>query len=145
MGGWVVGRHLHIEYWYLLCVINPSHTFRLTFFKPCTVVTNILKMCMWLSKKCSDIFRKIYMKLNLVDFPACFDRQCFLCIINSSHTFRLTFFKLCTVVMDKLKICIWHFESVQSFFKKFTCSWALGWHSSNCEQLWAHWRWVCDS
>jgi hypothetical protein len=26
-----------------------------------------------------------------------------LCVINVSHTFRLTFFKLCTVVMDTLK------------------------------------------
>jgi hypothetical protein len=32
--------------WYLLCVINSSHIFRLTFFKPCIVVMDTLKMCM---------------------------------------------------------------------------------------------------
>jgi hypothetical protein len=29
-----------------------------------------------------------------------------LCVMNSFHTFKLTFFKLCTVVMDTLKICM---------------------------------------
>ena len=33
---------------YLLCVINSSYIFKLTFFKPCTVVMDTLKMCMWL-------------------------------------------------------------------------------------------------
>jgi hypothetical protein len=31
---------------YLLCAISSSHTFKLTIFKPCTVVMDILKMCM---------------------------------------------------------------------------------------------------
>jgi hypothetical protein len=43
-----------------------------------------------------------------------------LCVINSSHTFRLTFFKPCTVVMDTLKMCMWLFGSVWTFFIKFT-------------------------
>jgi hypothetical protein len=79
---------------YLLCVINSSYTFRLTFFKSFTVVMDILKIWM-----CSDIFRKkktnIY--LNLVIFPACF-------VITP-----------------------------------------LGWHSSNLAQLlWTDWRCACD-
>jgi hypothetical protein len=41
-----------------------------------------------------------------------------LCVINSSHTFTLTFFKLCTVLMDTLKICMWLFGSAWTFFKK---------------------------
>jgi hypothetical protein len=44
-------------------------------------------------------------------------------VINSSHNFRLTFFKLFTVVMNTLKICMWLFESVWTLFGKFICSW----------------------
>jgi uncharacterized membrane protein len=46
-----------------------------------------------------------------------------LCVINSFYTFRLTFSKLYTVVMDTLKMCMWLFGSVWTFFEKFTCSW----------------------
>jgi hypothetical protein len=46
-----------------------------------------------------------------------------LCVINSSHTFRLTFFKPCIVVIDTLKMCMWLFGSIRTFFEKFPCSW----------------------
>jgi hypothetical protein len=42
-----------------------------------------------------------------------------LCEINFSHTFRLTS-KLCTVVMDILKMWMLLFGSVQTFFEKST-------------------------
>jgi hypothetical protein len=44
-------------------------------------------------------------------------------VINSSHTFRLTSFKPCTVIMDRLKMCMWLFGRLQTLFEKFTCSW----------------------
>jgi hypothetical protein len=42
-----------------------------------------------------------------------------LCVINSSHTSRLTFSELCTVV-DRLKMCTWLFRSVWTFFETLT-------------------------
>jgi hypothetical protein len=46
------------------------------------------------------------------------------CVIKSSHTFWLTFFIPCTVVMDTLKMCNCVFGSFRTlFFFKFTCSW----------------------
>jgi hypothetical protein len=58
--------------------------------------------------KCSDIFkRKLHVHvLTLVIFPACFELTvptC-ICVINSAHTIRLTFIKLCVVVTDTLKM-----------------------------------------
>ena len=32
---------------YRVCVINSSHSFQWTFFKPCILVVDIMKMCMW--------------------------------------------------------------------------------------------------
>jgi hypothetical protein len=65
---------------YLLCVINSSHTFRLTFIKPCTIVMD-------------------------------------------THTFTLTFLKPCTVAVDTLKMCMWLSGRLQTLFVKFSCSW----------------------
>jgi hypothetical protein len=58
-------------------------------------------------------------------FQHVLNRQYLLWVINSSQTFGLTFTKLCTVVMDTLKMCMWLFWSASRFFKKFTCSWTL--------------------
>jgi hypothetical protein len=43
---WPLG---HSFVFYLLCEINSSDTYRLTFSKLCTIVMNTLEMCMWLS------------------------------------------------------------------------------------------------
>jgi hypothetical protein len=47
---WILGGQMggHLLIRYLLCVINFSHTFWLTFSKPCTVVMDTLKRCVWL-------------------------------------------------------------------------------------------------
>jgi hypothetical protein len=101
--------------WHLCCVINSSHTIRLTFFKPCTVVLDTLKMCMWLFESVKTIFENFTCSWIKVIFPPCFEyrwhllRWHLLCVIISSHTFKLTFFKPCTVVMDTLKMCMWFF------------------------------------
>jgi hypothetical protein len=82
---------------------------------------------------------------------------CLLCVMKSSHTFRLTFFQLCTDVMDTLMMCMRLFGSVQIFFEKWSCHFSsrywinstcfmqsipltpLGWHSSTSAQLlWTH-------
>jgi hypothetical protein len=46
---------------HLLCIINSSYTFILTFFKLCTIVMDTLKMCMWFSGRLHILFTKIYM------------------------------------------------------------------------------------
>jgi hypothetical protein len=56
--------------------------------------------------KCSLIFRKIYMKRYL------------LCVIKSSHTLRLTFIKLCTIVMNTLKMYMWFLEVLGLFWNR---------------------------
>jgi hypothetical protein len=54
---WILGGRAFLI-GYLLCVINSSSMFRLTFFKPCTVVMDTLKMCMWLSGRLQTLFDK---------------------------------------------------------------------------------------
>jgi hypothetical protein len=64
----------------------------------------------------------------------------------SSHTFRLTFFKPFTAVMDTLKMCMWLFGSVQAFFEKLACRWTSSFfrhvlnrrHLHLCNQLLSH-------
>jgi hypothetical protein len=41
-----------------------------------------------------------------------------LCVIKFSHIFSLTFFKPCAVVRGTLKMCMWLFGSVWTFFWK---------------------------
>ena len=33
--------------WYKVCVINSSYSFQWIFLKPCIVVVDIMKMCIW--------------------------------------------------------------------------------------------------
>ena len=33
---------------YRVCVINYSHSFQWIFLKPCIIIVDILKMCMWI-------------------------------------------------------------------------------------------------
>jgi hypothetical protein len=113
------GGHLLIGY--LLCVINSSHVFKLTFFKLCKVFMTHLRCACGVLGVFGLCFFLIYMKLN--HFSTMFAgghllTGYLLCVINSSHTFRLTFFKPCTV-MDTLKMCIYKlFESVCKFVWK---------------------------
>jgi hypothetical protein len=79
--------------WCLLCVINFSHTFSLTFSKLCSVIMDTLKMCLWLSGSVQTFFKK-FMYLNFVIYFRFFKWMVLLyllCVINSSHTSRLTF------------------------------------------------------
>jgi hypothetical protein len=46
-----------------------------------------------------------------------------LCVIISSDIFERTFCKSCAVVLDTLKMCIWLFGSIRTFFEKYTSSW----------------------
>jgi hypothetical protein len=114
---------------YLLCVIKSSHTFWLTFFKPCTVVMDALMMCMWRFGSTRDgHFSKNLHIVELSHFSSIIAGGrliigYILCVINSLHTFRLTLFKPCTIAMDTLEICMWLFESIRTFFEKFPCRW----------------------
>jgi hypothetical protein len=122
---------------HLLCVINSSHTFKLTFFKPYKVVMDTLKMCMWLFGSVRTFFEKYTCSWTWSFFQHVLNRRHLLCVINSSHTFKLTFFKPYKVVMDTLKMCMWLFGSVRTFFEKFTCSWTWSFfqHVLNRRQL----------
>ena len=51
---------------YRVCVINSSHSFQWIFLKPCILVVDILKMCMWVFGGARIFFLKIYSLLNLV-------------------------------------------------------------------------------
>jgi hypothetical protein len=73
--------------------------------------------------KYSDIFRKFPCSWTWSFFQHVLNRRHLLCEINSSHTFRPTFIKPCTVVMDTLKMCMWLFGCIRTFFEKFPCSW----------------------
>jgi hypothetical protein len=123
---WSFFQHV-LHRWYLHCVINSFCTSRMTLFKPLTIVIDILKMCMWcFGSVRTFFFWKIYMKLNFYTSILAGGRLpigYILCVINSTHTLRLTFFKPCTVVVDTLKMCMWLCRSFQTFFEKFTCSW----------------------
>jgi hypothetical protein len=87
-----------------------------------TVVMDTLKTaCYFL--KCSDIFQK---NLHVVELKSLFQLILsiwYLLCVMTPHSSKLTFSKLCTVVMNTLKMCTWLFWNVQTFFKKFTCSW----------------------
>jgi hypothetical protein len=102
---------------YLICIINTSRTLKLIFFKPCTIVMDTLKMCMWLFGSVWTFFEK-FTCWTYPFFQHVLHRVYILCVINSSHTFRLTFFKPCTIVMDTLKMCMWLFGSDRTFFRK---------------------------
>jgi aerobic-type carbon monoxide dehydrogenase small subunit (CoxS/CutS family) len=100
--------------WHLLCVINSSHTFSLTFCKSCAVVMDTLKInaCDFL-----EVFRHFSKNLHIVELSH-LNRWHLLCVINLSHSFLLTFFKPCTVVMDTLKIYACDFLEVFGHFLK---------------------------
>jgi hypothetical protein len=94
--------------WHLLCVIKSSLTFRLTFFKPCTIVLDTLKMCMWAFWKFWGIFWKNLLVVELSHFSSMF-------WIDSTY------------------------------FMQSTSLTPLGWHSSNFVPLiWTHWRCACN-
>jgi hypothetical protein len=110
---------------YLLCVINSSLVFRLTFFK--------LAQLLWTHwRRTCDVLELFghFSNLRVVELSNFTSMlaggHCLigylLCVIKSSRTFRLTFFKPCTVVVDTLKMCMWFFGSVQTFFEKFACT-----------------------
>jgi hypothetical protein len=110
--GWM-GPHLVIGY--LHCVIKSSHTVRLIFFKPCTIVMDTLKMWMWLFWSVRTFFKKFTCTwtyhFSSKMMGGCLLIGYLLCVIKSSYTLRPTFFKPCSVVMDTLKMCMWRFES----------------------------------
>jgi hypothetical protein len=68
-------------------------------------------------------FRKCTWLIEWWMLGGCLLMGCLLCVINSSYTFKLTFFKPCTFVMVTFTMCMWLFGSVRTFFKNFTCSW----------------------
>jgi hypothetical protein len=95
-----VGWCLHTGY--LLCVINTSCTFWVTFSKLCTIITNTLKICMGRFGSVRTFFLK---NLHVVAFfHHVLNRRYLLSVVTSSHTPRTTFSKLYIVIIDTLKM-----------------------------------------
>jgi hypothetical protein len=92
-------------------------------FKPCIVFMDTLNMCMLFFGSVRIFFEKFPCSWTWSFFQHVLNKQHLLCVINFSRMFRLTFFKPCTVVMDTLKMCLWLFGSIQTFFEEFPCSW----------------------
>jgi hypothetical protein len=141
-------------------VINCSHTFYSrhspNFAYSCLM--NTLKMCRNFLEVYGHVFffncswtYKSFFQLVLIRYLFCFKQ----------------FYKLFTVVMDTLEMCMWLFGSVQTFSKRFTCSWTLSFFqhvltrlnllcvinsshtfmftfSNFAQLLWTHWRCACD-
>jgi hypothetical protein len=108
--------------------------------------------------KYPDIHLKL--KVNFVFFSACLDWE----IVTFLYSTTLTPFKLCTVVMDILKMWMWRFGSGPTLFEEFryTGSWSSffqhylnGWYllcviissntlylifSKRLQILWTHWK-----
>jgi hypothetical protein len=90
--------------WHLLCVINSSHTFKLTFFKPCTVVIDTLKMCMWVFGSIRTFFEKLHV-VELSHFSSMF-------WINCIYRHQLITF----IIMDKCFRATQPFLFLNQFF-----------------------------
>jgi hypothetical protein len=112
---WCNIQHV-LNRWYLHCLINYSHT---------SIGWHSAKSAhlLWTHRRCAcyflDMFGLFMKNWHVVELSH-FSNMFWICVVNSSHTSKLTF---CTFVMDTLKMFMWHFGSVWTFFKNFTCSW----------------------
>jgi hypothetical protein len=92
----------------------------LSTLKLCTFVIDTLTTSMWLFGSVQTFVKTLHVIELCVFFRHALNRRYLLSVINSSHAFKLTFFRLCTAVnvMDTLKMCMWFFWKCSDFFRK---------------------------
>jgi hypothetical protein len=101
---------VHVFYWLVVFKRNRFRSKSITFWPGCTKCIRLILVRWWMTG--GRVTRASFNNIGYL-----------LCVINFSYTFRLIFFKPCTVVMDTLKMCMWLFGSDRTFFEKLTCSW----------------------
>ena len=102
---------------YRVCVINSSHSFQLIFLKPCILVVDIFKTCIWIfdvarikfdRKKRPFKLSRIWQVFCLVGYG--------ICVIIFSYNFQWINMKLYMFVVDILKMCMWVFDGARIKF-----------------------------
>jgi hypothetical protein len=79
---------------------------------------------LWTHRRCTRYNLEVFGQKHLhvvkvsVFFQHVLNGWYLLCVINFSHISQLPFNKLCTFVMGTLKMCMWQFGSVGTFFEK---------------------------
>ena len=96
--------------WNSVCVINSSHTFQWIFLKPCILVVDILKLCIWVFNGAKINFDRI----------TAFRTWYGVCVINSSYNFQWIILKPCILVVDLLKLCMLVFDGAKINFDRIT-------------------------
>ena len=104
--------------WYRVCVINFSYSCQWIFLKPCILIVDIMKMCMWIFDGARINFHRVT-AFRTWSFYAIFSIVGYeVCVINSSYSFQWIVLKLCILVVDITKMCMWIIDGARLNFDR---------------------------
>ena len=104
---------------FLVCVICNSISIHSFIFKLVMMIFLTLKMCTFHFVHISYFLSYFWWMLNLDIFSSEMFRECLVCVICNSNSIHYFIFKLCLMVVQKLKMCTSYFVQISFFFSLF--------------------------